>query len=231
MCFKNAGYLSPKSKFHGTRARINVWGIPNVSPSSESAVFIAVLNENGLGYSMIAGFHSVLHNGKACYSINCKGFVLSHEYGAPVPGGKVGPLSTFDGEDHFTTLSIKKDEKTQDWSLYRDDNDLMLIGWWPKTLFNNTFDYATRVMWLGGVFYPRNETSPPMGSSHTACEGEHRAAYISHIKVFDEYGKTMEPDKVEGVVDRKDCFTIDDFKYSGEHRNHFYYGGHAGCRN
>ncbi|KAJ4811278.1 NEP-interacting protein (DUF239) [Rhynchospora pubera] len=161
-------------------------------------------------------------NQQVCFSTNCKGFVLSHEHGAPVPGGKVEPLSTFDGEDRFVTLSIKKDEKTQDWSLYRDDdNKPILIGWWPKTLFNNTFDSATRVMWEGGVLYPKNETSPPMGSSHTACEGEHKAAYISH----------MEPYKVEGLLGRNDCFTIDDFKYSHEHRNHFYYGGPAGCRN
>jgi Neprosin len=43
-----------------------------------------------------------------CYSINCKGFVLSNVYGAPVPGGTVAPLSTFNGKDYFVTLSIKK---------------------------------------------------------------------------------------------------------------------------
>ncbi|KAJ4758836.1 NEP-interacting protein (DUF239) [Rhynchospora pubera] len=250
---ENAGYFCSWSrKYHGTRARINVWGIQNVSPSSESAVFIAVMNENGPGHMMLAGFHvyprlysgntdlrlftawtdrTTGHNGKACYSPDCKGFVLSHEHGAPVPGGTVEPLSTFDGEDHFITLSIKKDEKTQDWSLYRHDGNAVLIGWWPKSLFNNTFDMATRVIWQGGVLYPKNETSPPMGSSHAACEGEHKAAYISHIKVFDQYGKTMEPYKVQGVADKKDCFTIDEFKYSREHRNHFYYGGPAGCIN
>jgi hypothetical protein len=49
----------PSNMFEGTRARISVWGIQNVSYNSESAVFIAVLNENAIvgNSSMVAGFH------------------------------------------------------------------------------------------------------------------------------------------------------------------------------
>jgi Neprosin len=79
--------------------------------------------------------------------------------------------------------------------LYCDDNGHpILIGWWPKTLFNNTFDYATKIAWAAGVFYLKNETSPPMGSGHAACEGANKAAYISNIKIFDQFGQTTDPD-------------------------------------
>ncbi|KAJ3707304.1 hypothetical protein LUZ61_011009 [Rhynchospora tenuis] len=167
-----------------------------------------------------------------CYSNTCQGFVLSNVSGAPLPGAIPQPLSTYNGEDHFVTLSIKKDEETLDWSLYQDDNNNpILIGWWPKTLFNNTFDSATKIAWLGSVFYPKNETSPPMGSGHFAVEGAHKAAYISHIKIFDEFGQATDPYIGRGLTDRKDCFTTDGFKYSHHDGFHFYYGGPSGCQN
>ncbi|KAJ4758835.1 NEP-interacting protein (DUF239) [Rhynchospora pubera] len=248
---KNAGYYTPSEMFEGTRARISLWGIPEVHYNSESAVFIAVQNENnGISNSMVAGFHvqprlysgstdlrffvgwMTGNDGKACYSITCQGFVVSNVSGAPVPGAIPRPLSTYNGEDYFITLSIKKDEKTLDWSLYQDDNgNPILIGWWPKTLFDNTFDYATIIAWVGNVFYPSNERSPPMGSGHYAVEGAHKAAYISHIKIFDQNGQAMDPYIVRDLADRKDCFTTDDFKYSHHVGYHFYYGGPSGCQN
>jgi Neprosin len=108
-----------------------------------------------------------------------------------------------------------------------------LIGWWPKTLFNNTFSYATKIAWAGSVLYPKNETSPPMGSGHMAAEGANKAAYISHIKLYDQFGGVVDPDEsaVKELTDKYDCFRTDGFKYShGKHYN-FYYGGPAGCRN
>jgi Neprosin len=108
-----------------------------------------------------------------------------------------------------------------------------LIGWWPKTLFNNTFSYATKIAWAGSVLYPKNEMSPPMGSGHMAAEGANKAAYISHIKLYDQFGGVVDPDEsaVKELTDKYDCFRTDGFKYShGKHYN-FYYGGPAGCRN
>ncbi|KAF3339708.1 hypothetical protein FCM35_KLT15479 [Carex littledalei] len=216
----------------GTRARISVWGIPNVNYNSESAVFIAVWNENnGNYYSMVAGFHTA-NDTTVCYSTICQGFVVSNVSGAPVPGGKVAPLSTFNGKDYFVTLSIKKDEKTQDWSLYRDDNNNpILIGWWPKALFNKTFDYATKIIWAGGVMYHQNETSPSMGSGHIGCEGANKAAYISNIKIFNELGQIADPYVINDITDRYDCFTTSGVKYSSGKAYNFFYGGPAVCNN
>ncbi|XP_078169458.1 protein neprosin-like [Carex rostrata] len=127
---------------------------------------------------------------------------------------------------------VATDRKTQDWSLYRDDDDNpILIGWWPKTLFNNTFDYATTIVWAGGVLYPKNETSPPMGSGHVGCEGAKKAAYISNIKIFDKYGQPGPPYEENEFTDRSDCFTTGGFKYSYGKGYNFFYGGHAGCNN
>ncbi|XP_078163501.1 protein neprosin-like [Carex rostrata] len=172
--------------------------------------------------------------GMGCYNTLCQGFVLANVSGAPVPGEKVSPLSTFNGKDYFITLSIKKDEKTQDWSLYRDDNsNQILIGWWPKSLFNNTFDYATTIAWAGSVMYRKNETSPRMGSGHAACEGANKAAYISNIKVYDKFGQTGDPDETEvrEFTDRDDCFTTCGFTFSQGIGYNFYYGGPSGCIN
>ncbi|KAJ4799666.1 NEP-interacting protein (DUF239) [Rhynchospora pubera] len=200
---------------------------------------------------MVAGFHvypslyagstdlrlfagwTTSNDNKGCYSTECEGFVLSNVTGAPVPGRKVEPLSTYNGEDHFLTLSIKKDKKTQDWSLYREDNsNQILIGWWPKSLFNNSFDHATKIAWAGGVLYPKNETSPPMGSGHAAKEREHKAAYISHIRIFDQFDQLSIPDtsRVREFTDQRDCFTTDGFRYSHDDGYYFYYGGPPGCQ-
>ncbi|KAF3331181.1 hypothetical protein FCM35_KLT04535 [Carex littledalei] len=178
------------------------------------------------------------NDGMGCYNTDCQGFVLSNVSGTPVLGGKVAPLSTYDGKDYFVTLTIKKDLKTEDWSLYRDDNsEPILIGWWPKALFNNTFDYATKIMWAAGVHYPKNETSPPMGSGHAATEGANKAAYISHIKVYNHFGYPSNPSsypsdvKVEELTDRYDCFSTDGFQMPQSRHNNFYYGGPPGCKN
>ena len=106
-----------------------------------------------------------------------------------------------------------------------------MIGWWPKALFNNTFDYATKIVWTGGITYHKNETSPAMGSGHVACEGANKAAYISNIKVFNEFGQIAEPDVIYDITDRNDCFTTSDFKKSSGKGYNFFYGGPAVCKN
>ncbi|KAF3320032.1 hypothetical protein FCM35_KLT21733 [Carex littledalei] len=85
--------------------------------------------------------------------------------GAIAPPVKALFFFLFFSEILIVAIRYVKDEKTKDCSLYRhDNNDLILIGWWPKTLFNNTFDHATKFVWAAEIFYPKSETSPAMGS-------------------------------------------------------------------
>ncbi|OAY69891.1 hypothetical protein ACMD2_17816 [Ananas comosus] len=152
------------------------------------------------------------------------------------PGSVVGPVSVYNGEQYYITISVKKDAKTGDWFLYREDlGEAKLIGYWPKSLFTTLADRADAVSWGGMVSYDTDDAGPPLGSGHHASELERKAAYFKNIEIFYSDGKSY--DLIDGAQDRfadkEECYTIsklvDSSKY-GRHDGHlFYFGGPGGC--
>ncbi|XP_020113700.1 uncharacterized protein LOC109727897 [Ananas comosus] len=177
------------------------------------------------------------YNSTGCYNLDCEGFVMVN-WDILTPGSVVNPVSIYDGQQYYITLSIKKDAKSGDWFLYREDiGDAKLIGYWPKSLFTTLADSANKISWGGVVIYDKNDTGPPMGSGHYASELERKAAYFKNLEMFDHDGNSH--DLFDGAQARYDdkeaCYTLSALVNSGKfglHDGHlFYFGGPGGCYN
>ncbi|KAJ3696140.1 hypothetical protein LUZ60_001517 [Juncus effusus] len=230
-----AGYLA-QGKWHGVRAKINVWGLPDVQPKSYSAAYIAARSHSEF---IAAGIHT--SNGKpamGCYNTQCKGFVVARETNTYPGQALAPPFSTYQGEQKYITLRIKKDEKTGDWSLYREDQGgpiggTTLLGWWPKTLFEDLQYLTTQIEWKGEVSYHSNEKSPPMGSGHYAEQYEGRAAFFKNILAYSSKGERVDPERnsVSVDIDKPVCYDASTW-FKNKHSEdgyHFFYGGPSGC--
>ncbi|KAJ3677292.1 hypothetical protein LUZ60_003016 [Juncus effusus] len=243
---QGAGYYV-NGRFHGVRARINVWAIPDVQPQSLSVAYIAATNQ---GQMIATGVHvypdlykdnnvhifTYWSNGTShCYNTQCNFEVASATNTYPGQGLAL-PLSTYGGEQRFLTLRIKKDEQTGDWSLYREDQGgpiggMTLLGWWPKTSLGGLSDAATHIVWRGEVSYQFNERSPSMGSGHYPNEFEGRAACFQNILGFWADGRRYDPEDYDTVsyVDKPGCYDVSSW-FNGKHNGyHFFYGGPGGC--
>ncbi|OAY67636.1 hypothetical protein ACMD2_18041, partial [Ananas comosus] len=171
----------------------------------------------------------------SCYNLECKGFVMV-DWHILTPGSIVSPVSIYDGPQYYITLSIKKDTKSGNWFLYREDlGEPKLIGYWPKSLFTTLADKATMVLWSGMVIYNSNDAGPPLGSGHHAIELERKAAYFKNLEIFHSDGESHDliDGAQEGFDDKEKCYTItklvDSSKF-GRHDGHlFYFGGPGGC--
>nr|CAD1842692.1 unnamed protein product [Ananas comosus var. bracteatus] len=206
--YELAIYETYKGEYYGTKAKINLWDCPDIKSNQRSSAIIWVANDHWMMNMMGAGFHvyprlyndTKLHffaawtadNDKStgCYNLQCKGFVLVNAH-VLTPGDVVGPVSTYNGPQYYMTISIKKDFRTGDWFLYREDlGNAQIIGYWPKSLFTNLDNSANIIAWGGHVTYKKKERGPPMGSGHYANELEGKAAFMKNLEIFDEKGES-----------------------------------------
>nr|CAD1818687.1 unnamed protein product [Ananas comosus var. bracteatus] len=243
-----AYYYAKPGKYYGTRAKINLWGHPNLKYYQRSTTTMWVMNFNGKANVIEAGFHvyprlyndSKLHFftywtadggiSTGCYNFHCKGFAMV-DWNVLTPGDVIDTVSTYNGQQYYITLSIKKD-----WLLYREDLITpKLIGYWPKSLFTTLANSATHIEWGGHVGYAQRETGPPMGSGFYATELGQKAAYIKNIELFDSDGRSFE--LIDGAqyarTDVEECYNLTPLINSGKYGLHdgflFYFGGPAGC--
>ncbi|XP_020113713.1 uncharacterized protein LOC109727908 [Ananas comosus] len=224
-------------EYYGSKAKINLWSLPHdIKPSQQQSGYAMwVSNEHEITNAVIAGFQADGYNSTGCYNLMCKSFVMV-DWNVLTPGSVVGPVSIYNGAQYYITISVKKDAKTRDWFLYREDlGEPRLIGYWPKSLFTTLADRADAVSWGGMVSYDTDDAGPPLGSGHHASELERKAAYFKNIEIFYSDGKSH--DLIDGEQDRfadkEECYTIsklvDSSKY-GRHDGHlFYFGGPGGC--
>lgn len=94
---------------------------------------------------------------------------------------------------------------------------------------------ATNVQWVSYVKWSDNNTGPSMGSGHFPEEGNHKAAYMMDLKLFDKAGGYDSP-KIYDLIQEVDldfCYrAVPAVALHGETDKHkFYYGGPRGCRN
>ncbi|KAF3332319.1 hypothetical protein FCM35_KLT01896 [Carex littledalei] len=241
ICYRSlpahAGYQTYAGDYYGSQVKISAWGVPNMNPDSSYEASLTLANYNGDRTSLIrAGLHDDANRKPWCYNTDCPCFVAANA-SVLFPGQAVAPLSQYDGEDRYVTLSIKKDPVTEVWSLYREDfGTSSILGWWKKGLLGDMDDKANRVQWLSFVSYRDNDSGPSMGSGHWPGEGNHKAAYMGDLKLFDKAGNADSPvvyDDLYRDDDKPDCYkalpawVLDD---DGD-KHKFYYGGPAGCRN
>ncbi|KAM0922923.1 hypothetical protein ACQ4PT_005864 [Festuca glaucescens] len=236
-----------KDDIYGTSVSINVYE-PKVKEKTEdiSTSFAVLLNGQnhshleGIGAGSIvwpsfrgdryARFHiswkDRTHSGHAqCYDHECPGFVQVGKIGL---GGRISPVSIYNGPQYEMNVLLFKDPKSKDWWLASGNT---LIGYWPSQLFTNLKDKAISAFWGGQVGGPTvQENFPEMGSGHLASEGFGKAAFVRDIKIVDGNNKYVKPDihKSFSASSKTTCYSVDSFG-QGESGLHVYYGGPGGC--
>ncbi|CAH8265916.1 unnamed protein product [Arabidopsis lyrata] len=166
-------------KFYGTKASINIWK-PNVADPSEFSLSQTWLvsgvgtsrNTIEAGWQVYPGMYgdnnprlfvywtSDGYQKTGCYNLLCGGFVqTNNQYSV---GGSYNTVSEYDGAQLSLNLLIWKDQKTGNWWLKINDNDI--IGYWPGSLFNSLGDGAIKVEWGGEIFTQTRNGGTPFGT-------------------------------------------------------------------
>ncbi|XBI22799.1 hypothetical protein VPH35_063774 [Triticum aestivum] len=227
---------------YGVRATINVYETKVKKDSKDISQSILIDNgpkghEEGVGacYSVapsitgdsFARFHVVWRDGKLhkpCYDHVCPGFVqVSHRVGL---GGRVLPVSVYNGPQYVIDIYIFKDPKTANWWLMYGEEKTP-IGYWPSSLFSHIKDKGIFSYWCGFVQGPTaSSDSPQIGSGHFAAEGYGKAAFMRNIQIADINNKLVTPNRHKDLLGTSDKmkYSIDGYVVDN-HGMHMYYGG------
>uniref|UniRef100_A0ACD5YK80 Uncharacterized protein n=1 Tax=Avena sativa TaxID=4498 RepID=A0ACD5YK80_AVESA len=233
---------------YGTSVSINVYE-PTVKEKTKdiSTSFAVLLNAQNKSHLEAIGAGSIVwpsfrgdtfarfhiswmdrtHSGRVqCYDHECPGFVQVGNIGL---GGRILPVSIYNGPQYQINVLLFKDPKSKDWWLATGNT---LIGYWPSQLFTILKDKAVSAFWGGQVAGPTvQENFPEMGSGHPASEGYGKAAFMGDIKIVDRNNKYAKPDfhKSFAATSKKKCYSVDSFGQD-ERGLHVYYGGAGGCK-
>ncbi|XP_051220809.1 protein neprosin-like [Lolium perenne] len=228
---------------YGVRATINVYE-PKVYKDSADLSQTGIQIDNGpkdqidsivVCYSVapsfagdtFARFHVSWTDGalkKSCVDHNCPGFVqVSQNVGI---GGRVLPISVYNGPQYVINILVFKDPKTNNWWLaYGEENTP--IGYWPSSLFTRIKDKGDFSFWGGHVAGPTASiNSPQIGSGHFASEGYGKAAFMKNIQIVDEKNKLVTPNRDKDLFGTSDLtkYTVDGYGVN-KYGMHMYYGG------
>uniref|UniRef100_A0A0E0GE09 Uncharacterized protein n=1 Tax=Oryza nivara TaxID=4536 RepID=A0A0E0GE09_ORYNI len=145
---------------------------------------------------------------KGCVDHNCPGFVqVSRNVGL---GGRIHPISIYNGPQYVINVLIFKDPKTENWWLAYGSNNTP-IGYWPSSQFSYLKAKGDYAFWGGYVQGPIAASDPPqMGSGHFASEGFGKTTFIRNIQVIeDKNNKLVTPN-----IHDSDPFSSDPKLYS-----------------
>ena len=114
--------------------------------------------------------------------------------------------------------------------MYRHDLDTpSFLGHFTKDLCPTT----SRIQALTGfVNYQKTASGPPMGSGHFPDDEDvKRSAYFKHVKIYDSKGHAWDPimTSMFYLMDKPDCYRVNDFFFDLKKGYTFYYGGPGGC--
>ncbi|EEE57970.1 hypothetical protein OsJ_08710 [Oryza sativa Japonica Group] len=172
---------------------------------------------------------------KPCYDFNCPGFVQVSQLAGI--GGKITPVSIYNGPQYIITVMLFQDRKTKDWWLARLDKSSAIgyrpLGYWPSKLFDTLQEKATYAFWGGWVRGPTVSLDPPpMGSGHFAKEGYRKAALVKGIRIANKDNNFVNPNvgKATTVTTRGLCYTVDGFGVL-KMGMHVFFGGPGQCPN
>uniref|UniRef100_A0ACD5YPM8 Uncharacterized protein n=1 Tax=Avena sativa TaxID=4498 RepID=A0ACD5YPM8_AVESA len=231
-------------ELYGTRARINVYE-PKVKTNSKdtSASRIQINGGEGVGrrdalgvgswvspsYSgdSFARFHVYWDDGsptKACVDHDCTAFVQVNRHVGL--GGRIKPISMYNGPQYEIDILIFKDPKTKNWWVAYGEKNTP-IGYWPSSLFHYVKDKGDSAWWGGYVQGPTASTdSPQMGSGHFASEGFGKASFFKNIQIVDNNNKLVTPNIYTAHLGSTNLskYTTDGYEVNN-YGLHMYYGG------
>ncbi|KAL9298768.1 putative neprosin [Arabidopsis thaliana] len=190
---------------YGAKATMNVWN-PTVEAEGEfslSQIWITSgsYDRNDLN-SIEVGWHvspdlyqdnksrlfiywtSDTYNVTGCYNLQCRGFIQTSN--TIILGGTITPVSTFEGKQFEITVSVWKDQESENWWLSLGSNH-SLVGYWPSTIFPN-LAYADDVQWGGEVVNSQSlgrHTTTQMGSGRFSDGGFRKVSYFRNLEIVD----------------------------------------------
>ncbi|ESQ47261.1 hypothetical protein EUTSA_v10027787mg [Eutrema salsugineum] len=216
---------SPRQKFHGAKAGINVWKPYVQTPREFSLAQMWVLagtpttlNSIEAGWQVYQNYYgddypryfaywtADGYNRTGCYNLRCPGFVPVSQVVAL--GAAVPRVSILDGEQDVFLTTIWKDSHTGNWWLKFGSN---IIGYWPSSLFNRLQTGATRVQWGGEITNYKEgsqHTTTNMGSGQFAEQGFKKASYFRNLEILDENDITKPPTNPSPIMTAANCYNI-----------------------
>ncbi|XP_071680616.1 protein neprosin-like [Lolium perenne] len=179
-----------------------------------------------------ARFHTTWYgkDNNACWDHRCPGFVQVSP--SVVLGGRIHPVSTYNGAQYEIHVHLFKDPKTANWWLAYGKNKTP-VGYWPASIFNHLKDKSNIAFWGGHLSGPTVQSYfPEMGSGHYASEGYGKAAFVRDIKIVDGNNMYVTPNSAKTIASssKMTCYTVDKFGQDNDGM-HVYYGGPGGCTN
>ncbi|XP_051196025.2 protein neprosin-like [Lolium perenne] len=233
-----------KDELYGTRAKINVYA-PKVKTNSKDFSASSIQMNGGpkpglrdaigagsLVYPRYSGdsfarFHVFWDYGvptNSCLNHDCPGFVQVSR--SVVLGGRINPISSYNGPQYVIDVLIFKDPKTKNWWVSYGEKNTP-IGYWPSSIFQYMKDTCDFAFWGGYVQGPTASTnSPQIGSSHFASEGFGKASFLKNIQIVDKNNNLVTPN-----VHRAYPGSTNSSKYTSSNYDvnnygiHVYYGG------
>ncbi|XP_015635218.1 protein neprosin [Oryza sativa Japonica Group] len=233
-------------EIYGTQVAINVYE-PKVRGQNDLSASWALMvngptgNYEGIGAGSIvwpnyhgdnfARFHiywQVNTVNMPCFDHMCPGFVqVSTSVGI---GGRIEPVSTYNGDQYEITVTISKDPKTGNWWLAYG-RDKKPLGYWPPSIFTYMNEKASACFWGGQVHGPTVQLHlPELGSGHWAATGPGKAAYVRSIKVINKDSQYFIPgthNTFSGST-RPFCYDAGDIRFNDDGAR-LLYGGPGNC--
>ncbi|KAJ0988666.1 hypothetical protein J5N97_007022 [Dioscorea zingiberensis] len=239
-------YLGFDKLYHGAKATISVYGIPDIKPdqSSAAAIWLSNTDAGGLLNEIVIGWHvhpSLYNDTKthlfalwttdgyktSCYNLAC-GVFVSFDPKKFTLGSVIDEVSTYGGQQHDITLRIHKDKYAGNWWVSYgpsgEPDDLTPVGYLPGSIFQSLINNASVVIFGGRTAYPQGSSGPAMGSGHFPSEGWKKAALFENIKAVGEDFRFYPPDGAVPFRDKQDCYDVGDLR-----KSKFFFGGPAGC--
>ncbi|VAI30960.1 unnamed protein product [Triticum turgidum subsp. durum] len=180
------------------------------------------------GGDKAARFHIFYDNGqKQCFDLKCPGFIHTSP-NIPL-GGKLSPISKYDGPQAHMNTFVYQDTNSNWWVKFGRESTV--VGYWPGELFGYLKSKGTVGYWGGLVEGPTIKYKPPpMGSGHPASEGDGKAAYVKNIKIVTRDHQLVTPmsREFDVAVENPKCYSVahKSDQDGGVHAN---WGGSGDC--
>ncbi|KEH20187.1 carboxyl-terminal peptidase [Medicago truncatula] len=226
--------------YTGASAILNVWR-PKVEKDEFSAAKISIASQKS-GDIIEAGWHvfpnlygddfprlftywtSDLERQSGCFNLKCVGFVQTSKKN--LLGGRLGPVSTYNGKQYDFPLIIWKDPNSGNWWLeYGSGN---FLGYWPATLFTELKGEAYIVEFGGEVLNLKrtgSHTTTQMGSGHFEFNSINKVAFIRNMQVsVTEQNVYIDLPDPDWAADKPECYPLRPW-YNKDWGNYMHYGG------
>ncbi|PSR96895.1 Very-long-chain 3-oxoacyl-CoA reductase [Actinidia chinensis var. chinensis] len=213
------------STYRGAYGSISVWEPwTEASDFSLSQIWVVQDHDPPNLNTVEAGWIRDSYRTTGCYDLGrCGGFVQTNR--RFLIGGRIEPISVYNGQTNEIIISIFKDSNNGNWWLSLQG---FAIGYWPGSIVPGLANGANAVHWGGEITgsRPDHHTTTQMGSGHFSFEGFGKSGLVKNIGVVDSSNIQRDAVITNQLASNPKCY---DLNYQGNmgtnFGSHFYYGG------